>query len=514
MKTLFKNLLVLFALCVMLFPATAYAADQVSTTSSPSNNPANPQPIVVASYVSTEFTPTDTVKTAIAIAEVANDYLDGTGLLSDYYSVQENGWICLKGAVLKGLRYDYLCPSAIFPQDNWTPESVIASYKDQTAPWVDDPYYQPSFVDCQSLWSADYRYHFAVKDGWLTINGALNTPFDCATVEDITPQALLEAYQSGEWDGNEKLWSNDYSTYAQISGNGSLFYSFVNPMLTPNEEARQYAYTGCNDTPWWHNGTDSLWPKYQGFSIDEFRYSHTDGKHYNANIDCFPDLPNGKLDPDLGQPIYTQHDEDGTWIATTTGVYRFREGKILEQWKLELDVKTGFVELKTDCYKFDANYVYTGDKLVELLPNDKIRRVISGNVCAATNYEGSFWAYYIQDHDLMYWKNQGGKVTISTLIDDNVVDLKNAGNTIFFTMKDGYTYGTYGYACDEFDPVCIGRISLEAVVEEWLDPDQESITLEWLASKYANTITGAPLLTSPAVQNTTTPPPPPTSTGE
>lgn len=564
MKTLTQKLLALFALCAMLVvTTTACGADQSSTTSDPADNsvtitPAPHQRVDIETHESIDATdqlseamkttndsvpnepgveddlaaneprfptprsskidptprspqpnipPKSTPTTAEAtkrpptVAEVINDYLDGTARLSDFYTVQDDGWLALKGAVRTGLRYDYLYPTAVFPEVDWTPESVIASYQDQTAPWVDDPYQISLDDNCQSLWSADYQDHFVVEGSWLKINGAYSVPFDCTTVPDITPQALLEAYQSGKWDGNEKLWSADYSTNVCIGYTGSLHYSYANPVHICAEEVRQYAYTGCNDAPWWYNTNDgSIWHKYQGFTLESYSNYHTGNEcHYcNARIACYPDLPNGTLDPSLGQIIDIQHNDDGTWITTTTGIYHFLEGKLVDQWELKLDEGKSFVMLyQPDNYNFDASYAYTGDQLVKLLPNGKVSRILSGHIYAATSYEGSFWAYYVQDHNLIYWRNYNGEISTSIVVDGDVVDLKDAGNAFFFTMEDGYTYAAYGRN-REFQPTCIGRISLEACAEEWLDPNVDHATFEWLADKYASTITDAPLLTNTA----------------
>jgi len=544
MQKLSKILSALFVLCALVATTTVCIANQskpVPATSSVAITPApdnhvqilsttetktptpTPKPVPtptpprsIASPDAPKQTPTPTPKPAVkptnapTVTEVANDYLDGTGNLSDYYTVKGEGWIQLKGSVLTGIQYDYLCPSAVFPEDNWTPEKVIQSYKDQSAPWVDDPY-QLSFDSRQSLWSADYQYHFVIDDGWLVINGAYNTPFDCTAVEDITPQAVIEMYQSGEWDGEGKLWSSDYGTSVQVGHNQTLRYSFKNLMLICSESARQYAYTGCHDAPWWHNGVDGPWHKYQGFTIDEYNYNYTGNKcHYgSAQVTCYLDLPDGKIDPSLGQIVYITDNDDGTWVVTTNGIYDFQEGKLLDSWKLKMDAEKCFMALKAGSFNFAANYAYTGEKLVKLLPGGKTSRVLSGNIFADSNYESTFWAYRVQKHRLTRWRNSDGEISTSTLVDGNVVDLRGTDRYIFFTMEDGYTYGAYSDDY-KFDPVCIGRISLDAVIEEWTDQesDVERITLEWLTSKYAGTITDTPTLTSTTVQDTTAHPHP------
>lgn len=395
-----------------------------------------------------------------SITQIASDYLSGAGLLTDYYTEDSSeGWIFVSWDVKFGSPNHDIYPAAVFPEDEWTPETVLQSYLDETANWVVD--HHPTTTMHHYLWSADYDYLFTIEDGWLKINSIKSIPFDCETRSDLSPLALLKEYQAGTWNGEDMLWSEDYSTYAQRGYKGTLKYFYHNPMAY--NEPSEYAYTGCAESPWW-DGLDAIqdFPISVDFNGPAYQY---------AEIPCYLDLPDGKIDEDVadalvGLGIWDQGDT-GTWLTTETGVYHYLRGKLPGNWQLQMDPATSYIATQNYWNHFDANYAYTGTQLVKLLSNNKTE-VILDNASADTSYEGSFWAYFVEDGSLKRWINWNGNIVVDTLIEGDVIRASGTYPT-FVEKSDGYVYALEDDHRYQKEAVLtfVGSEALDCYVTKW-----------------------------------------------
>lgn len=468
----FRKAALLLLACVMLLALTA--CGNAPASSAPVNDP---DPTLLATTMAEDVTASAPItngdngsdknpsyasgipsnhKNIPSITEVASDYLSGAGLLTDYYGELESGWIYVSYDVEMGSPYHRICPAAVFPDEEWTPETVLQSYLDKTANW--QPGLDPVAVLRYYLWSSDFDYIFTIEDGWLEINYVKALPFDCETRSDLSPLALLKEYQSGKWNSEDPLWSEDYSTYVKRWSEGTLKYFYSNPM--DYDEPREYAYDGCDKNPWW-NGLNEI----QGFPIRTGVYDNQ-----CVEVPCYLDLPDGKIDDGIdslvGLGVWDQGDT-GTWLTTETGVYHYLRGKLLDSWQLEMDPTTSYIATQNSSNSFDANYAYTGTQLVKLLPGSRTQ-VVLDNASADTGYEGSFWAYYVENRSLKRWVNWNGGIVVDTLIEGDVIRISGA-SPIFVEKADGYVYAvqdSYHYQ-KEVTPTFVGGETLDYYVDKW-----------------------------------------------
>lgn len=424
-----RKVVTMLLICAMLLGLTACG---VTPTSEATTNQ-TPTPIAAPSATkspSEEYDHPAESKNVPSITEVVSDYLTEAGQLTDYYTDLGLGWIDVRYDVELGSPSSRICPTAVFPDEEWTPATVLQSYLDKTANWEHstDPVTSPRYY----LWSADFDYLFTIEDGWLSVNYTESLPFDCETRSDLSPLALLKEYQAGIWNGEELLWSEDYSTYVKRWGDGTLKYFYHNPMAY--DEPGEFAYAGAAEKPWW-DGLEEI----QGFSIED----EENGVAYRyAVVDCYLDLPGGVLDESaigslVGLGIWDQ-DDAGTWLTAETGVYHYLKGKLLDSWQLRMDPATSYIVIRNSWNSFDADYAYTGVQLMKLLPNGKTE-VILDDAFADTSYESSFWAYFVENNSLKRWINWNGSIVVNTLVEGDVIRIAGTYPT-FIEKADGYVY--------------------------------------------------------------------------
>lgn len=451
-----RKVVTMLLICAMLLGLTACG---VTPTSEATTNQ-TPTPIAAPSATkspSEEYDHPAESKNVPSITEVVSDYLTESGQLTDYYTDLGLGWIDVRYDVELGSPSSRICPTAVFPDEEWTPATVLQSYLDKTVNWEHstDPVTSPRYY----LWSADFDYLFTIEDGWLSVNYTESLPFDCETRSDLSPLALLKEYQAGIWNGEELLWSEDYSTYVKRWGDGTLKYFYHNPMAY--DEPGEFAYAGAAEKPWW-DGLEEI----QGFSIED----EENGVAYRyAVVDCYLDLPGGVLDESaIGSLVRFTRSDTGDWFTTKTGVYHYLRGKLLDSWQLQMDSENQFIVARESWNDFPADYAYDGKQLVELLPGGKTK-VLFDNVFAETNHEYTLWAYFLEDGSLKRWWNHNGDITIDNFVEKDVVRTSGA-NSVFFEKADGYVY-TFGdpYYYHTVTPTCVGRGTLDYYVGKWTE---------------------------------------------
>lgn len=453
-----RKVVTMLLICAMLLGLTACG---VTPTSEATANQ-TPTPIAAPSATkspSEEYNHPAESKNVPSITEVVSDYLTEAGQLTDYYTDLGLGWISVSYDVEIGSPSSRICPTAVFPDEEWTPATVLQSYLDKTVNWEHST--EPVTSPCYYLWSADFNYLFTIEDGWLEVNYTKSIPFDCETRSDLSPLALLKEYQAGAWNGEEPLWSEDYSTYVKRWNDGALKYFYHNPIAY--DEPGEFAYAGAAEEPWW-DGLEET----QGFSIED----EENGVAYRyAVVDCYLDLPGGVLDEStigslVGLGIWNQ-DDAGTWLTTETGVYHYLKGKLLDSWQLRMDPATSYIVTRNSWNSFDADYVYTGVQLMKLLPNGKTE-VILDDAFADTSYESSFWAYFVENNSLKRWTNWNGSIVVNTLVEGDVIRIAGTYPT-FIEKADGYVYVVKDAPRYQKEPVLtfVGDETLDYYVSKW-----------------------------------------------
>ncbi len=383
----------------------------------------------------------------ITAREVVDDYLAGSDRLVAFRSVPQNadeGWLCLKVPSCQTYKIN---TNYIYPSEKWTPEEIVASYLNDTAPWRKLP--DGSLIQAE-MWSEDCNYHFEIRDGWLYINGHKNQPFACKTTASIDPMDLLKLYQAGEWDGRE-IYSEDYSTSARINGNGTLSYWYENPAcLSEDSEADPvYVYAGCAEHPWWR-ATE------YDYEV-EIGYSHCYGKRLSserATVDNFYlDLPEGIIGKNVpGDPIKhsaVDHRHGQTRICTTAGIYVFQAGKMLDAWRVDIDAVDGYLHDPNwdDQPEYDI-HLYTGNSLLKLRDDGKYDVCVAETAGFYTGYEGYSCAYFIENGALKRFNIWMDEESVETVLPGDVVAAAGF-NEIFVQMGDGYTYYLGGFVAND-----------------------------------------------------------------
>lgn len=250
-----------------------------------------------------------------SLLDIVNDYLNGEQKLTDLYTVNEHGWITITetGKSIK--------PGAVYPYEDWTVEDISASYLNEDIPWING-----------WLWSSDYAHTFRVeKQLRFYVDGeyAGTVPHRQYSMD---PQELIQLYQSGGWDGQELIWSEDDSTCVEVQWyepstvyrlrNGCLRYSFIN--FTEDADVR----------PWWEN-SDNYEREPEAYKmVGEGENAYL--KYDEILVPLYVDLPNGELTNyttfgDVLQ-IVPCSKENGVLAYTTKGIWLFKAGDLMLGW--------------------------------------------------------------------------------------------------------------------------------------------------------------------------------------
>lgn len=423
MKNLKRTMCMLLAL-VMAIPLVA-----CSEVAKPAADTPTEQDL---QYLATD-SESEPIPSVPSVTTLAEDFLSEKKVLTDFYWNDVEDWITPKKEV--GYSHGDICPSAVFPESEWSPELILESYVEKTAPWASVP--QTMYLRTgqhytynaeAALWSNDYEHQFAIVDGWLEIDSIRSLPYDCPT-GDINPLTLLEKYQAGEWDG-DVLWSKDYSTWV-TKKNGILQYTRCNPAEHYSET--EHAYDCSDSRPFW-DGLEEV----QGFTL----HSHNvDEEHCVAMVECYLDFPNGHV---VGHPAEFKfavgQDDRGSWAVTADNIYHYLQGKLEDAWALKMS-PDGFLAVAHS--EFDtpivSDYAYTGDRLVELLPGGEINTLFDGVSAEIDASYGVFWLYFVEDGNLKRWRDFQSEIDIVTIVEDDVV--RTVGTApVFFEKTDGNTY--------------------------------------------------------------------------
>lgn len=156
----------------------------------------------------------------------------------------------------------------------------------------------------------------------------------------MDPMDLIALYQSGEWDGEELIWSNDTSTYvsvqwrsegsAEYHRNGCLRYYFHNYLPTNLDDGSGRFIT---EGPWWiYTDEYDYEPEFLAYDVTDDGIVTRD----EVVVPLYVDLPNGMLsnDTELGEvlEIVPCEMKNGVMVYTTSGIWVFQRGELVAGW--------------------------------------------------------------------------------------------------------------------------------------------------------------------------------------
>jgi len=279
-------------------------------------------------------------------------------------------------------------PEAVYPTSEWTADEVIQSYHDNHEKmwglWRDG--YYESFYFC---WTPGYEHCFILDtgyvfpeeeygelgSGWLVVDGVKVQPFG-ESILLMDPELLLQAYQSGKWDGNSAM-SPDWSTTAYVDSKGNLAYYYSACCYDATIDPDGLAYTGYEE-PWW---VGDVKPEIAKLLVEPEYYPLEEATDYasgSVDVNLNVDFPK---DYDFEEVFLTRRFGGQSFCLKPTGVTLAERGKILNEWQLELNRGT-LIELLAPAkepeaeYARDVAYVYDGDRLWALVEDGTLRLVI------------------------------------------------------------------------------------------------------------------------------------------
>ncbi len=370
------------------------------------------------------------------VQEICEQFL--AGHRSDHIAeVTEQGWIRLD------LDYDCesYCPGAVFPEATWTPEAVLTSYREGTAPWTKG---SMGTGDVEYLWSSDYSVCFRVKDGWFMVNRVLVEPVDLETYS-VAPEDLLDAYQSGEWDGVTERRSPDYSTTVKMDpASGELIYTYTYAHYPENTPYAEYAYTGY--------ATEPCYDSYRDLRVE--RISTTTAGAPGSSVIPAPnvtdyqcevvyteqvrvayylDYPGGKIKQPTRFASYDMMNRN-LYTMTPEGVRLYHQGTPLNDWVYPVS-EEAFLALYYD----GSDYLVTSAQVIQLKDGGVTDLICDDVIDLTYDYEGLFMAFLLNDKgELSYWHpdcDSDGTHLIATDVTDAW-----CYDVICYQCNDGYSY--------------------------------------------------------------------------
>lgn len=311
------------------------------------------------------------------VEEVCNAYLVGDKRYVDYYqedatATLSKGWITL---CLENGSMAIIYPKAVCRQDRWTAESILTSYRsreqsDNKDPWVKvDTSYQ--------LWSRDYQHCFVADEysGWLLIDHVRALPLAEKT-HVIEPLKLVEAYQSGEWNG-ERWFSEGYGTSVEINpAFGVLSYSYEAFTYSLESDPNGIAYTDYDPLPAFMTGDKVIHGTASNETLSAF-----DVEEAEAILSYYVDLPNGGLgllDSNFISERINYDADKGTYLLTSDGITLYKKGKIVQSWPCEAQ-ENGILAT-------EVGLAFLGDRVVKLEADGSVTECVTDVIDVRRNW--------------------------------------------------------------------------------------------------------------------------------
>lgn len=307
-------------------------------------------------------------------------------------------------------------PEAVYPSNEWTVDEVLQSYEEQPeiwGLWVDDymmtAYYFTFTPDYQYCFSLDLGYAYVTEDGerpeldsgWLSVNGVKVKAYDTA-VGPVEPMTLVEAYQSGAWDGNRRL-SPDWGTRAYMDTDGGLTYYYSAYRYGKAMDPEGLAYTGYAE-PWW--AAEELAPELAAVMVDTYYWPFVDENdsyaYGSVDVKLYPDLPVGY---DTSGFFASRRRPEGTYFLSETGVILAKQGQIVTEWELAIDSQVAEFLMPPEGlgpeYANDLIDLYLGNRLVALRGDGTTATVVERIFEVEPNTNYRMWGF--QGDQLICW---------------------------------------------------------------------------------------------------------------
>lgn len=397
-----------------------------------------------------------------------------------------------------------------YPSNEWTVDEVAEYYHEHYYYWGDDPEMPYGEVTRSYLWTPDYEHKFMADtaDHWLYIDGIKAAPLEVESYS-MNPKDLVEAFQSREWDGKTRRYSDDFSTYVTVVPQyGILDYRFHTEYLSESEDPAGLAYTGYLDAiPWWENEANvfdvvsmysSVHTGDRGGLNTPFTYGYrrvdesgeSGGRSSNIWAITYVDVPwdqqsrlwsvrtAGETYPDspyAGEnamhALYAGRTADGLYCVVDGGVELWRAGRLRQTWDLKM---TSDCYLSTDQYYSDSIVVYTDGKLYELYDDGEAGLILDHIVSVNLRYAYTFCGFTLsEDGTLQICGKCGDNDMISAEIATDIVEADLSDEYfVLYTDSSGKTYAIYDFLgsdagmvalCyqEDYKVVCIGEGSIE-----------------------------------------------------
>jgi hypothetical protein len=255
-------------------------------------------------------------------------------------------------------------PEAVLPTEEWTLEGVANSWLESPEIWG---VWTDSYNDLETyfVWSADYEHcfyldaavpiipvahdtgeHRELVSGWLVVDGVRVMMLDKQTYDIDDPYEMLRQYQAGEWDGSMRR-SHDGSTTVEVDWtDGHLEYQYEAWRYDQTTDPLGMAYAGFEDEAWWkREGVSKELLMALGERNTQYASWNEDGTHgydWLYRWDFYADLPGGISAgvEGLGAIYGELRTQRGTFFMTSTGVWLYKQGELVDHWECELDEKT------------------------------------------------------------------------------------------------------------------------------------------------------------------------------
>lgn len=385
---------------------TEVAAAEPETTAEakPPNNPATDE---------RSNAPKEDAPSVVAICQ---GYLENDPEMEPYYTILEDGWITMSDS-------DYLyCPEAVYRGDWKDFQAVAQSYFDQSQPWRTLEGTQQEFIAESEavIWTKGYKHLLEVMDDWLYLDGFQVYPLG-RTAHSMDPDKLIQAYQNGDWNDQECLYSDDYCSSACIDSQGRIRYCYdskggydevnyetlygdmhledIIDELIDAKLAKRYAYTPKTDGPAFADYDAILsYAQLMKETLSAAEYVRTPSDGVSKK---FVDLP---LSHPGSNIVWSKkyHYQEGTFFLVEDGIELWLKGKKLQTWNFPVDhalfnadgqvwrnYQVDYPEFRAffpqltysgmvNGVKSPGRFVLTLDTLYQLKSNGKVRLVADG----------------------------------------------------------------------------------------------------------------------------------------
>ncbi len=293
----------------------------------------------------------------------------------------------------------------------------------------------------------------ATKDENYPVQGSRQT-------HSMEAASIVASYLAGEWEADQPLWSEDYSTRVAVQADGSLIY-------TLNEHINFY------------NDSEMLFAKQLATYVPPMT---KDPENPDAEEDSSPrtrpvpptwpgekvyvDLPEQTLPEGTWVSSYVVG--EGTFVQNQQGVTLYHQGEVVDTWEAEVKEQS-FLATRAN-YRIGTNFLLADDQLLELVPGGATEVVYEHVVDAGHNAIPFISALTLNDGVLTehyYWESHGWK---DIEIAQNVAEARFGLGAAIFRDDDGLAYVATPrvyYYDPESTVVCVGDRTLDNLEGLW-----------------------------------------------